>query len=206
LPRLIRAEARDIRAEEAAQRAEISLALSIESANRAERAFALSEARFTIEEDKRQSEINADFNDYINGIISFEGIALENRNAVIGGIRRFLNTETNNLESLNNKFRVAKESKEVITLTDDEIRLQVYDDFVNGTDLNKVKSGINASPISNKDRANFIAEEIYGVNKQTEGASISEIQVTEREELFKGKEPLEKINLNNLRIPSLFRY
>jgi hypothetical protein len=169
-----RAEASDIRAEEAATRAEYQLQLSTASAERAERSYELSLARFESDQSKQDAEIIGDFSDYMSGVVGLGDLTSANRPQVTTMTRNWLSQEQYTIGDINRKLEIAKELNQAVTLTDQEIRTQAFDDLATGVSYESSLASMSGELIGNMSRSKLILDEVYGRNQvqSNSGASI----------------------------------
>lgn len=190
----------DIRAEESADRA-------MAAAERAERSLQLSEARFASEEDRRESAIVDDSQSVLDGIIGIGDVPGERRGVVIQRLQGFLRTPSNNLGTVTRKLELATDLSQPIELTDDEIRMQVLDEVEKNSDLNTVTKAINTLPISNRDRAIQIANEVFAPPKTEEGGTVgATIAPPITIPKTSPRAGIGALDFSQVRLPSLFRF
>src|SRR3990167_2788287 len=119
----------------------------------------------------------------------------------------YLQQEQNTLESIGTKLNVADRFGKQIKLSDNEIRVQLWDDQANEVSFEDVMAGIESSPIQNKDRAKLIASEFYG--QITESTDILEA-IDLRQTTFSGIPDLDDTGIpflldTDFNYPSLFK-
>lgn len=191
-------------------RAEASADRAAAAAERAERSLALSEARFEREEDRRQAAISDDLQSIFDGIIGIADVPAERRGIVIQEVKARLAQPTNNVDSLTNKLNIASDLNIAIPLSEDEIRLQVYDEFAKGSSLDDTIKGITNAPISNKDAAKKIAQELFAAQATSEsaetGAIVPNTSVTPTPGTKNSLQGIGTIDFSQVNIPSLFRF
>lgn len=73
-----------------------------------------------------------------------------------------LTREGNTVDAVVSKLQTAASIEQQVELTDDEIRLLMFDDKEQGSTLEQVLAAIKKISIVNKDRAELIAREIFG--------------------------------------------
>jgi hypothetical protein len=207
------AEERLTLSEAAAERAEQQLELSRLSAERAEESAIRAEERLNLEflkyeneQDKETSIIEANANDIIDGTLDLSDVEAQYLNKTKSTLRGYVKQETSDMTSLQSKLKIANQLGEATSLTDDEIRMMVMNDYSEGKDLKNSLSENSKLPISNQDRVKLITNEIYNpVVTSQNGAFVGPTQKTPITSRFQGVGE-NMIDFSNIKIPSLFRF
>jgi len=185
------------RAQDTALRAEAAAA-------RANRSLALSEARFVSEEQRREMAIADDTQSVVDGLIGLADVPSDRRGVVIQRLQGFLKTPSSSVNTIGQKLDIATNTGIPVTLGDEEIRAQVFDSLQKGENLQDITRAINTLPITNKDRALNIANEIYAPKPSSTGAVLP--QTTQKPTSTGYNLKLPQIDFSKLSIPSFFRY
>lgn len=197
------------RAAEREERAEASSERAAAAAERAERSLALSEARYLRDEERRELALNDDVQSIFDGIIGIADVPAERRGTVIQKVRESLLRPVADVTDLSNKLTIASEMNLLIPLSEDEIRLQIYDGFSKGDNLDSTLKGIANAPISNKELANKMAQELYSAQETTESSTTGGVVPDVKIPSTSGSNSLQGIgtvDFSQINIPSLFRF